>query len=130
MNCSTSGLPVRHQLPEFTQTHVHQVGNAIQPSYLLSSLSLVLNKVLFACLTLSGTIFLSSQMQSIDDQQVLSLGPGMGGNKASVVFLHNSAREDSQMENFTTSSANMNEAMTLPESGRGEKVWSIISIFY
>ena len=31
------GLPVHHQLPEFTQTHVHRVGNAIQPSHLLSS---------------------------------------------------------------------------------------------
>ena len=37
MNCSTPGLPVHHQLPEFTQTHVHQVGDAIQPSYPLSS---------------------------------------------------------------------------------------------
>ena len=32
MNHSTSGLPVHHQLPEFTQTHVHRVGDAIQPS--------------------------------------------------------------------------------------------------
>ena len=32
MNRSTPGLPVHHQLPEFTQTHVHQVGDAIQPS--------------------------------------------------------------------------------------------------
>ena len=39
MNCSTPGLPVHHQLPEFTQTHVHQVGEAIQPSHSLSSLS-------------------------------------------------------------------------------------------
>ena len=37
MNHSTPGLPVHHQLPEFTQTHVHQVGDAIQPSHLLSS---------------------------------------------------------------------------------------------
>ena len=37
MNRSTSGLPVHHQLPEFTQTHVHWVGDAIQPSYPLSS---------------------------------------------------------------------------------------------
>ena len=40
MNHSTSGLPVRHQLPESTQTHVHWVGDAIQPSHLLSSPSL------------------------------------------------------------------------------------------
>ena len=39
MNRSTPGLPVHHQLPEFTQTHVHQVGDAIQPSHSLSSLS-------------------------------------------------------------------------------------------
>ena len=37
MNCSTPDLPVHHQLPEFTQTHVHQVSDAIQPSYPLSS---------------------------------------------------------------------------------------------
>ena len=36
-DCSTPGLPVHHQLPEFTQTHVHQVGDAIQPSHPLSS---------------------------------------------------------------------------------------------
>ena len=36
MNCSTPGLPVHHQLPEFTQTHVHQVGDAIQPPHPLS----------------------------------------------------------------------------------------------
>ena len=37
MNCSTPGLPVHHQLPEFTQTHIHQVSDAIQPSHPLSS---------------------------------------------------------------------------------------------
>ena len=37
MNCSTPGLPVHHQLPELTQTHIHQVGDAIQPSHPLSS---------------------------------------------------------------------------------------------
>ena len=37
MNCSTPGLPVHHQLPEFTQTHIHRVGDAIQPSRPLSS---------------------------------------------------------------------------------------------
>ena len=40
MDCSTPGLPVHHQLPEFTQTHVHWVGDAIQPSHTLSSPSL------------------------------------------------------------------------------------------
>ena len=33
MGCSTPGLPVHHQLPEFTQTHVHWIGDAIQPSH-------------------------------------------------------------------------------------------------
>ena len=37
MDCSTSGFPVHHQLPESTQTHVHRVDDAIQPSYPLSS---------------------------------------------------------------------------------------------
>ena len=37
MNCSMPGLPVHHRLSEFTQTHVHRVGDAIQPSHPLSS---------------------------------------------------------------------------------------------
>ena len=40
MNHNTPGLPVHHQLPESTQTHVHRVGDAIQPSHPLSSPSL------------------------------------------------------------------------------------------
>ena len=36
MNCSTPGFPVHHQLPESTQTHVHRVSDAIQPSHPLS----------------------------------------------------------------------------------------------
>ena len=37
MNRSTPGLPVHHQLPEFTQTHVHRVSDAIQPSHPMPS---------------------------------------------------------------------------------------------
>ena len=37
INCSTPGLPVHHQLPEFTPTHIHRVSDAIQPSHPLSS---------------------------------------------------------------------------------------------
>ena len=37
MDCSTPGLPIYHQLPEFTQNHIHWVGDAIQPSHPLSS---------------------------------------------------------------------------------------------
>ena len=39
MNCSTPGLPVHHQLPEFTQTHIHWVSDAIQPSHPVVSFS-------------------------------------------------------------------------------------------
>ena len=41
MNHSTPGLPIHHQLPEFTQIHVHRVGDPIQPSHPLSSPSLL-----------------------------------------------------------------------------------------
>ena len=41
MNHSMPGLPVHHQLPEFTQTHVHRVSDAIQPSHPLSPLLLL-----------------------------------------------------------------------------------------
>ena len=43
MNRSTPGLPVHHQLPEFTETHVHRVSDAIQPSHPLASASPALN---------------------------------------------------------------------------------------
>ena len=39
MDCNTPGLPVHHQLPEFTQTHVHRISDAIQTSHPLSSAS-------------------------------------------------------------------------------------------
>ena len=39
MDCSTLGFPVHHQLPDLAQTHVHRVGDTIQPSHPLSSLS-------------------------------------------------------------------------------------------
>ena len=39
MDYSTPGFPVRHQLPDLTQTHVHQVGDAIQPSHLIVAFS-------------------------------------------------------------------------------------------
>ena len=43
MDCSTPGFPVHHQLPEPAQTHVHRVGDAIQPSHPLTSPSPALN---------------------------------------------------------------------------------------
>ena len=45
MDCSTPGFLVHHQLSEFTQTHVHQVGDAIQPSHPLLSPSLLLPSI-------------------------------------------------------------------------------------
>ena len=55
MDCTTPGLPVHHQLPELTQTHVHWVGDAIQPSHPLSSPSLAFNpsqhQGLFKCVS-------------------------------------------------------------------------------
>ena len=47
MNSSTPGLPVHHQLLDNTQTHVHRVSDAIQPSHLLSSPSLLLLPSIF-----------------------------------------------------------------------------------
>ena len=51
MNRSIPGLPVHHQLPEFTQTNAHQVGDAIQPSHPLSSPPLAL--FVISCLSIS-----------------------------------------------------------------------------
>ena len=45
MECSTPGFPVHHQLPEPAQTHVHRVGDTIQPSHPLSSPSLLLPSI-------------------------------------------------------------------------------------
>jgi len=51
MNCSTPGFPVHHQLPELTQTHVHQVGDATQPSHPLGY-SVQFSSVAQSCPTL------------------------------------------------------------------------------
>ena len=48
MNCSMPGLPVHHQLPELTQTHVHRAGDAIQPSHPLLSPSVFPNIRVFS----------------------------------------------------------------------------------
>ena len=61
MDCSMPGFPVRHQLPELTQTHVHQVSDAIQPSHPLSSPSL--------------PTFDLSQYQSFQMSQFFTSGP-------------------------------------------------------
>ena len=46
-DCSTSGLPVPHHLPKFTQVHVYCIGDAIQPSHLLTLLTLLLLPLIF-----------------------------------------------------------------------------------
>ena len=56
MDCSTPGFPVLHYLPEFAQTHVHRVGDAIQSSHLLLSpfppaFDLSQNQGLFQCVS-------------------------------------------------------------------------------
>ena len=56
MDCSMPDLPVHHQRPEFTQTHVHWVGDAIQPSHLLlspspPSFNLFQHQALFKCVS-------------------------------------------------------------------------------
>ena len=49
MNRSTPGLPVHHQLPDLTQTHVHQVGDAIQPLIIFKPCSSVLLSMVTCC---------------------------------------------------------------------------------
>ena len=64
MDCSMPGLPVHHQLPELTHTHVHWVGDAIQPSHVYYGPSalrvlfaLVLTKILYG-VDWRGSIFI------------------------------------------------------------------------
>ena len=79
MDCSTPGLPVHHQLQEFTQTHVHWVGDAIHPSHLLLLLFFFfpLHLILYLCLS-SPTKSRSSRWKSwasvVHHSQGLALG--------------------------------------------------------
>ena len=66
MDYSTPGLPVHHQLPEFTQTHVHGVSDAIQPSHPLSSPSPPALKSFPASGSFQMSLFFASGGQSID----------------------------------------------------------------
>ena len=66
MNCSTPGLPVHHQLPEFTQTHFHRVSDAIQPSHPLSSpCPLAPNPSVIIIIILITGIYLSLQFKKL-----------------------------------------------------------------
>ena len=55
MDCGTPGFPVHHQLPELAQTHVHRVGDAIQPSHPLSSSTTILGKAILGFVVLRYT---------------------------------------------------------------------------
>ena len=74
-NCSTPGLPVHHQLPEFTQTHVHWVGDPIQPSHSLSSPS--------------PPALILSQHQGLQMSQLFASGGQSIGVAASTLILRN-----------------------------------------
>ena len=81
MNRSTPGLPDHHQLLEFTQTHVHQVSNAIQPSHLLSSpsppaLNPSQHQSLFWWVS-SGTVIKNSPANEGDIRDSVAI-PGLG----------------------------------------------------
>ena len=84
MNCSTPGLPIHHQFPEFTQTHVHRVGDAIQPSHPLSSpFPLALNP---------------SQHQSLFQSQLFAWGGQSTGVWALPSFLPKNTQDWSPLE--------------------------------
>ena len=73
IDCSTPGFPVHHQLPELAQTHVHGVGDAIQPSHPL--------------LSPSPPAFIFPSIRIFSNESVLwSGGPSIGAS-ASVSFL-------------------------------------------
>ena len=84
MNCSTPGLPVHHQLLEFTQTHVHRVSDAIQPSHPLLSLSPLAPN--------------PSQHQSFPMSQLFAWGGQSTGVSASASFLPKKSQDWSPSE--------------------------------
>ena len=73
MNCSTSGLPVHHQLPEFTQTHAHQVGDTIQPLHPLSAPSPLSSLSLHPLSSLSPPAPNPSQHQGLFNELALGI---------------------------------------------------------
>ena len=73
MDCSTPGLPVYHQLPKYTQTHVHRVDDAIQPSHPLSPSSPVAFKSFPASGSFPVSQLLTSGGQSIGASASASL---------------------------------------------------------
>ena len=84
INRSMPGLPVHHQLPEFTQTHVHKVGDAIHPSHPLSSPSPPAPNL--------------SQHQSLPMSQLLAWGGQSTGVSALASFLPKNTQDWSPLE--------------------------------
>ena len=74
MDCNTPDLPVHHQLPGFTQTHVHWVGDVIQPSHHLSTL-ILLPSIFPSIRVFPISHFFTSGVQSIDISASLSVLP-------------------------------------------------------
>ena len=79
MDCSAPGLSVHHQFPEFAQTHIHRVGDAIQPSHPLSSPSLPAfnlsqHQGLFASGTQSIGVSASASVLPVNIQDWFPLG--------------------------------------------------------
>ena len=73
MDCSTPGFPVCHQLPEFTETHVHRVSDAIQPSHPLSSPSPPAFNFSYQKASLWGTLVLKVTTSGIPSKLALKL---------------------------------------------------------
>ena len=113
MNRSTPGLPVHHQLPEFTQTHVHRVGDAIQPSHPLSSPSQAEHKwavlqqtVLYSSFAVQHMRHCNKDVSSLDHTQ----SPASGHWKYLKIFLFTSGRSTrrAQIKNAGLSTAEGN----------------------
>ena len=106
MNRSTPGLPVHHQLPEFTQTHVHWVGDAIQPSHPLCPL-LLLPSIFPASGSFQMSQLFASDGQSIGQLYAYNwrrkwhptpaLLPGKSHGQRSVVGYRPWGRKESEM---------------------------------
>ena len=96
MDCSIPGLPVHHQVQEFAHTHVHRVGDAIQPSHPLSSpspppFSLAQHQGLFQWVSSSNQVAkileFQLQHQSFQQKTLMTFQPVRDGNPFSQ-FLH------------------------------------------
>ena len=93
MDCSMPVLPIHHQLPEFIQTHVHWVGEAIQPSHPLSSPS--------------SPAFNLSQRQGLFNESALRRSPNFKCIDSSILYLIYFTNENIQCQLVCVSCANV-----------------------